>query len=413
MNKKQVFDLITGEKYYSIEDLRYNNKIGIMLSKEQFAQFLETKDRFVDEKCDFINSLPLKTFNSKHIFYVNSEYLSKIQAEYQRILVSDYELNQSWLFDRNVEDILISRLFSEVEGTLNIENVPTTHRRIIEINKSETLTEKNDIIIKNMINALKFIIENNPDFNKDNLRKLYQILSKDCLPNELQLKNGAYYRDDRVYIGEFEGADYTVIGDCMDSMFSFANDPVNVKKYDYLLSYICHYYILYVHPYFDYNGRTARMVSFWLNRIHKIKYAPYFMSEAINESKSGYYKAIVETRNTNNDLSCFLGYILETSVKYSFVYKNLEEIKKELSKTGDSLTSTEWVYVKKILVHNPENFFNYKMFLSYTNTNMTRQGALKILNNLCNYKILEKGKNKKGDVIFTFSKDFITYKYND
>ena len=52
------------------------------------------------------------------------------------------------------------------------------------------------------------------------------------------------------------------------------------------------------------------------------------MSEAINESKHDYYRAITDTRNTNNDLTYFLGYILETSVKYSFVYKNLEEMKK-------------------------------------------------------------------------------------
>ena len=154
------------------------------------------------------------------------------------------------------------------------------------------------------------------------------------------------------------------------------------------------------------------MVSFWLNYIYDITAAPYFMSEAINESKNDYYRAITDTRNTNNDLTYFLGYILETSIKYSFVYKNLEEIKKMLSKTGDSLTSTEWVYVKKILVHNSEDYFNYKMFMQYINTKMTRQGALKILNNLHCYEILEKTTNKKGDIIFKFNQDFITYKYH-
>ena len=136
------------------------------------------------------------------------------------------------------------------------------------------------------------------------------------------------------------------------------------------------------------------------------------MSEAINESKNDYYRAITDTRNTNNDLTYFLGYILETSIKYSFVYKNLEEMKNILLKTGDTLTSTEWVYVKKILVHNEENFFNYKMFLNYIGANMSRQGALKILNNFHNYGILEKMKNKKGDTIFKLNQYFVTYKYH-
>lgn len=412
MDKQEVVKLIIGEKYHSINDLKYNQKVGIMFSKDEFEQFLKIKDQLVDEKCEYIQKLPLKTFNSKHCFFVNGNYLLQTQNEYLRLLLSDYELNQSLLFNRNIEDMLISRLFSEVEGTLNIENVPTTHRRIVEINKSENLTEQNDIIVKNMLNAIRFIVNDRPAFNKDNLRQLYNILSKDCLPEELKLKDGAYYRDDKVYIGAFEGADWHLVDTCMDSLFAFANDPENIKEYQDILSYICHYYILYVHPYFDYNGRTARMVSFWINCINEINFAPFFMSEAINESKNDYYRAITETRNTNNDLTYFLGYILETSIKYSFVYKNLEEIRKMLSKTGDMLTSTEWVYVKKILVHNSEDYFNYKMFLTYINAKMTRQGALKILNNLCNYEIIEKTTNKRGDLIFKFNQDFITYKYH-
>ena len=412
MNKKQAVDLIVNEKYYSINDLRYNQKVGIMLSKDEFEHFLSIKDQLIDEGFEYIKTLPLKTFNSRHCFYVNAVYLLQTQNEYLRLFVSDYELNQSSLFDRNIEDMLTSRLFSEIEGTLNIENIPTTHRHIVEVSKSENLTEENDIIVKNMLNAIQYIVNEKPAFNKENLRELYNILSKDCLPEKLQIKDGAYYRDDKVYIGAFEGAPTEIVEECMDSLFAFANDPESLKVHEDYLPYICHYYILYVHPYFDYNGRTARMVSFWLNYINKIPYAPYFMSEAINESKNDYYRAITDTRNTNNDLTYFLGYILETSIKYGFVYKNLEEMKKMLSKTGDTLTSTEWVYVKKILVNNPEDYFNYKMFLTYIHATMTRQGALKILNNLHSYGILEKTTNRKGDIIFRFNQEFITYKYH-
>jgi Fic family protein len=299
-----------------------------------------------------------------------------------------------------------------VEGTLNIENIPTTHKRIAEISRADTVTEKNDIIIKNMLNAITFIVEEEPAFNRDNLRKLYQILSKESLEPELQLKDGSYYRNDAVYVGDYEGANYRIVDECMESMFSFANDEESIRKHRIFLPFICHYYILYVHPYFDYNGRTARMVSFWLNYLYNTSVAPYFISEAINESKGDYYRAIVNTRDTHNDLTYFLRYILETSIKYSFVYKNLEEIRKELSKTGDSLSSTEWVYVKKILIHNTENYFNYKEFLGYINATMTRQGALKILNNLTEYGILEKTRNRKGDTIYRLNPDCITYQYH-
>ena len=412
MEKAAVGKLIFGDKYYSVTDLRYNQKIGIMLSKDQFYDFLDAKDKMIDEGCEYMEKLPLKSFNSKHIFYVNGLYLLRNFNEYLHIINSDYELNQSSLFSRNMRDILISRLFSEVEGTLQIENIPTTHKRIVEIHNSETLSDKNDIIVKNMINAMDFIIEKKPEFNKENLLKLYKLLSRDCLSKELGIRDDEFYRDDKVYIGKFEGAPCNTINECMDSLFAFANDSTVKQKFKDYLPHICHYYILYIHPYFDYNGRTARMVSFWLSYINNVNAAPSFLSEAINETKQDYYNAITDTRLSNNDLTYFLGYILETSIKYSFIYKNLEEIRNELSKTGDTLTSTEWVYVKKILVHNPENYFNYKMFLKYIGATMSKQGASKILNNLTDYDILEKSKNKKGETIYRLNQDFIVYKYN-
>ncbi len=411
MKHEELINLVFGERYYSLEDLRYNKKIGIMMGKDEFADFLKFKDSLIENKVQHIHPLPLKTFNSKYCFYVDWIYLSRLKSEYLNAFVSDFELNQSTIFGRNAEDMILSRLFSEVEGSLNIENVPTTHKRIAEIARLEKPEDKNDIIIKNMLDAVKYIVNESPAFNKDNLRKLYSILSRESLPFELVLKDGSYYRDDDVFIGDFEGADYHLIDECMDSLFKFANDPESFKKHGVLLPYICHYYILYVHPYFDFNGRTARMVSFWLNHILKIPYAPLFMSEAINESKGDYYRSIVDTRVMNNDLTHFLGYVLETSIKFSLVYKNLEDIKKELSKSADTLATAEWVYVKKILVHNIDGYFNIKMFLEYIGTAMSRPGAQKILGNLCDYEILQKSTNKKGATIYRLNPKMVTYQY--
>lgn len=412
MDKIKVLELLNQDKYYTIDDLRYNKKIGIMFSKEQFLDFLSIKDQLAGENVDGFGVLPLNTFNSKHCFFVYSNYLSTLFNEYLRIQSIDFKDTHELLFTRNLDDIMTSRLFSEIEGSLNIENIPTTNKRIKEIYQKKELVDNNDIIVRNMLDAITFIIDEKPAFTKDNLLKLYNILSKDSLPEDKQLKDGAYYRHDKVYIGAYEGAPVEVVDKCMDSLFSFANDANNINDYNVLLPQICHYYLLYIHPYFDFNGRTARMVSFWLNYVNKLFIAPFFMSEAINDSKSNYYRAIENTRNTNNDLTYFLGYILETSIKYSFIYKNLEEIKNMLSKTGDSLTNTEWNYVKKILVHNSENYFKYKEFLTYINATMTKPGALKILNNLTDYGILEKTKNKKGEIIYRLNQDLVVYKYN-
>lgn len=411
MEKKEILKLILGNEYYTIDDLRYNQKLGFLFSKDEMARFLKEKDNFIETKNERFQVLPLKTFNSKYCFYVKGEYLLNNYIQYLTSFVEDLKLNQKTLFERNADDIIMSRAFSEIEGTLNVENVPTTHKKVKDIYQKKTLTDKNDIIVKNMIDAMEFIVKEKPSFDKENLLKLYNILSSNCLDDEDKLKEGAYYRDDYVSIGGFEGAPDSVIEECMDSLFAFVNNPENLKKYEALLPHICHYYILYIHPYFDYNGRTARMVSFWLNYIFDINDAPLFMSEAINDNKKEYYRAITNTRNTYNDLTYFLGYILETAIKYSLVYKNLEGVKEKLSKTGDTLTSTEWGYLKKIIIHNSTGYFTYKDFFEYIHSTMTKQGGLKILNAFVDYNLLIKNINKKKEAIYMVNPEILTYKF--
>jgi Fic family protein len=287
--------------------------------------------------------------------------------------------------------------------------VPTTHKRIQQICSGVPLSDKNDIIIKNMKTAIDFINNERPQFNKENLYKIYCMLSDNCLDDEDKLKAGNYYRDGDVTIGGFDGAPVDKIDECMNSLFNFINSPSIPHTYDILIPFICHYYILYVHPYFDYNGRTARMVAYWLSVILNVSEVPVFTSEAINENKNRYYKAITNTRITGNDLTYFLGYIMEVSIEYSFIYKNVEEIEKKINLTGNFLSSTERVYLKKILIHNKDGFFNCKKFMEYIGNNMTRQGALKFLNTFVDYDILQKSCNKKGEAVYKINQDILTY----
>ena len=204
MEKKDYYNLIFGDEYYTIDDLRYNQKLGFMFSKDELAQFFREKEHFIEEKNEDIEKLPLKTFNSKYCFYINGNYLLSNYVQYLSAFVEDFKANQKTLFARNVNDIMMSRVFSEVEGTLNVENVPTTHKRVKDIYQNKKLTDKNDIIIKNMLDAMRFISKEKPAFNKDNLLKLYNILSSNCLDDEDKLKEGAYYRDEYVSIGDFD-----------------------------------------------------------------------------------------------------------------------------------------------------------------------------------------------------------------
>ncbi|MCQ2551926.1 MAG: hypothetical protein MJ148_01055, partial [Clostridia bacterium] len=190
MNKQYALDLLNTGNYYSNKDLQYNEKLGYRLSKSELAEFLDIKDQFVNEGLDIFKKLDLVSFNSKHIFYVETEYLKSLLEEYSGILDYDFKINQSTFLTRNMNEMVASKILSEIEGTMAIENVNTTHKRISEVLKMNNPTEANDIIVKNMFEALKYIVYEKPEFNKENLYHVYNLLSANSPAEDSKLKEG-------------------------------------------------------------------------------------------------------------------------------------------------------------------------------------------------------------------------------
>ena len=198
----------------------------------------------------------------------------------------------------------------------------------------------------------------------------------------------------------------------MDSLFAFVNDNLkNNGEFTRYLPHIAHYYLVYVHPYFDYNGRTARMVSYWLSMLTNRHILPPVVSEAINQTKSKYYYALEETRDSHNDLTYFLLYIYDVSIKYFLTYKNVEEISDTLKNKAILLSDLEKNYIKKILISN-KGKFTHQDFTSWINVDMSKQGALKILNYFVECGVLNVIENASNKKLYELNSSMIRYKTN-
>lgn len=386
--KKVLLNQINN-KYYSPKELMYSSEPGLYLSPFDYNKYLDCVDKVIEKANRYTYDLGLKSFNSKHIFYLANSELHSLNKSYLNLLKEAIIGNKPLVSSIFNDVIYKSRIYSEIEGTLNVENVPTTRKRLKELLEKEIEPENlNDVIIKNMDEGIRFVYSL-PEFNKDNLLKLYKILSKDCLKEKDQIKEGQYYRDDEVEIDNYPGCPTDKVNECMDSLFTFVKN--SIKKDDGLellyLPHICHYYIVYIHPYFDYNGRTARMVSLWINLMVNSEIMPPLISEAINQNKNEYYKALRNSREARNDLTYFLIYILKTAISYILSYKDLEIVDQYVKNQGNVLTETELNYVKKILV-TYKGKFSYQDFIKNCQIEISKQGAFKILNKLVDLKIL-------------------------
>lgn len=407
------YDLILKEqlknKYFTSIDLKYKNENAFSLSPYDLYLYLDFKDSLLTDNNSSLVKLPLRTFNSKYIYYASCNELNSYILDYHKEIQNDLNENGSLLSTRMRNNLVISRIYSEIEGSLNVENVPTTRKRLKDlIEKNIDPQNKNDTIIKNMDLAIKFIV-NRPLFNKENLYKLYNILSKDCLDEDNKLKEGEYYRYDLVEVGGYKGCPVDKIEECMNSLFEYVNLSLNSSNNSFL-PHICHYYILYIHPYFDYNGRTARMVSFWIYLLmDKSNKLPPLISEAINQTKNKYYEAIEESRDSHNDITYFLMYIYKTSINYYLCYRNIEYISNYVKHNREVLTDNDLNYIKRILISS-NGPFTYLDFLKMSQIDISKQGTFKILNKFVSLGILVSRQTKSGNKLFELNKKVVKFK---
>ena len=371
-----------------------------MLDRDELEVFLEFKDNIKSvSKID----LPLKSFNSKGVYYILSKELVGNIMDYLDIVASDVH-NYSKIVNSTYDEITLNHVLSEIEGSLKIEGVNTTRREVQHVIETKEIKNNNDRIILNMYNGIQFITKT-PDFNKDNLKTLYELLSDGCLL-EKDILGEKKYRDGPVYIGNHEGCPFDKIDECMDSLFEYINNSNGDLIYNFLKPFIAHYYFVYIHPYFDYNGRTARMIETWIINNTPLSSAPLFLSEAINDNKKKYYKAIEKTRYSHNDLTFFLIYMTEYATKYYLAYKKVNDVREKLNRNGEQVAPIIYHYYKKILVCDLD-WFTWGMLRDSANLgDVSKQAVLKNLNKLQELGILQSKKNSSGEKIFKLNDNF-------
>lgn len=187
------------------------------------------------------------------------------------------------------------------------------------IKKAEGIkdTEQRQRIL-NLYHGYNYILKGN-DINPDTLKKLYSLLSKDLLIESDAVRMGEYYRTAPVYIlkgGRLDlepdqGVDESRIEEFISKYFEFLNTNFDGSMTDeYIKSQILHYYFVYIHPYFDVNGRTSRTLAMWylLNN----KCYPYIIFNRGIGFQGRDYDRVIEDVKKFNDLSFFISYMLRT-----------------------------------------------------------------------------------------------------
>lgn len=278
--------------------------------------------------------LPLKTLTGIP-FRINKDILKEIEEELELFLLEEEFMN--------TRDFSKKVMFNqEIKANNTVEGYNDSVsfiKKVIENASEEQDTEKRNRII-NLYNGYQYILKGQ-DITEENVLKLYKILSKDLLEEYDLSHMGEKYRKAPVYIlkgGRLddsmdEGIPYEKIEEYMDSYFEFIDTfkVDNSQTDEFIKSQIMHFYFVYIHPFFDINGRSSRTIAMWY-LLNKEVYPYIIFNRGINFDSN--YDRVIGTSKTRLDITEFLKYML-VSVK-----KELE--KEYIIHNLDSQSDRQW-----------------------------------------------------------------------
>lgn len=268
--------------------------------------------------------------------------------------------------------------------------------------------------ILNMYYGYKYILQGK-DINKDSLKELYNILSKKLLSDDDINNMGNYYRNNQVYIfyssvmgtKPDEGVDASLLEEKMNTLFKYIKDNNHFSSLTeyFICSQIIHFYFVYLHPYYDLNGRTSRSLAMWY-LLNNQAYPYIIFNRAIQLDKSRYYSLIRDAKKYHN-ISNFLSYMLKnvlSELEKEYTIKMIED------NSNNQLSEVDYLSLYYILSMKSDlNYYNYTSF--YNNLNDKKKVDEiyhTMLESLIDKEIIMPGKKcKNGNCFFNLNSHYV------
>lgn len=212
--------------------------------------------------------------------------------------------------------VIVDALIDEAFNSSVIEGAFSTKRRTKEmVEKKVKPSNKSEYMIINNFKALDFILHNlSSPLDEEMILSIYRILTENALDEDCEVEK---YRNDLVFVCDvnstqpiYTAPPHTQVQSLMDALVEFIRTPDDLHPV--IKSCIIHFYFVYIHPFFDGNGRTARAISYMYLLQKGYDFFKFFsISSVVREQKTKYYKAIKDTEDFESDLSYFINFYIE------------------------------------------------------------------------------------------------------
>ena len=298
----------TQERYVPLEDIKYRlDKLGISQGdwpnlKEKIQTF-----RKIGAIPFFLNSIdkkfwyfPSDAINKKvhHIESLGNSLLDKIE--------NHSSFKQEFLTNVMVEEAITSAIYEGANSTRSKAKSLVTSGAIPKT--------KDEWMLVNNCLAMKWIKENSKlPVSYDLVLKIHEIVSKNTLEGD-DVNFSGRFRDDTVFVGNHEGITHTKIEEALSEAIDLTTNHSRFV-HGLIKGILLHYFIAYIHPFFDGNGRTARTLFYFKAIKNDLKFVELLsVSADLKEHGKRYERSFDLVKEYELDMTFFIDFCLDSLV---------------------------------------------------------------------------------------------------
>jgi len=282
--------------------------------------------------------------------------------------------------EKQKNQLIISGLSEEAIASSQIEGASTSMKIAKEMILSQRKSRNRDeqMILNNYQVMQKLMDWKDLQLSKEMLLDIQKHITTRTLDDENDSGRFRSDSDDIQVVGRMLGTtvftppESSIFSGELDKLINFANSKDEEFIHPIIKASILHFWLAYLHPFVDRNGRTARALFYWYLLKNDYWLFQYLsVSKAIKKTRTQYDEAYLKTELDDNDLTYFILFILK-SIKISvkdFVTqyekrikedKQNETITKQLSKFNERQVS-----LLRDLQNKPEKTVEIKGYQSY------------------------------------------------
>ena len=230
-------------------------------------------------------------------------------------------------------------MYSSIAGTARIEGNPITEEGVKQIMQQEDApgySQKHKREVQNLVSAYKYLVEELGEtvrqhwpaqdipLAEETIKTIHSVVTMD-IPH--QSNTPGQYRNGEVYVGDkAHGGVYRpprILDDIKMLMLEFISwiNGKELSDQPIIRAALAHYYLGRIHPFWDGNGRTARIIEGLILQSSGIRYLSKELSNYYYRHVDDYYNAFSESINSKSSTP-FVRFVLKASIASFLVIKD-------------------------------------------------------------------------------------------